>query len=238
MSPDVIALVAFGQILSKELLDLPRLGAINLHASLLPKYRGVAPINWAIVNGETETGVTTMYMAEKVDAGEIILTRKTPIHEHETAGELYVRLAEIGAELLAETMGLVARGEAPRVPQESSGASYARKLRKRDGEIDWSEAAPGIANRIRGMTPWPGAFTWYRGKSLKILEARACSEPTRAGEPGEILTIDEDRGIEVAAGTGSVLLLCLKPEGRRQMDAASFARGYRPRPGTRPFEKP
>lgn len=237
-APDVIVVVAFGQILSEELLGIPRLHAVNVHASLLPKYRGVAPINWAILNGETETGVTTMHMAKKVDAGDIILVRGTQIGEMETAGELYGRLSILGAELIAETLDLIEQGQAPRIAQDASQATYARKLKKEDGVLDWSESAKALFNRIRGLSPWPGAFTYFNGKTLKILEARVRSEPTLAGHPGEILSIGDKEGIEVAAGEGALLLRKLKPEGRKSMDASSFARGYRPEVGTRPFGRP
>lgn len=238
LEPDVLVVVAFGQILCQEILDVPKAGAVNLHASLLPAYRGVAPINWAIVRGERETGVTTMYMARKVDAGEIILSRATPIGERETAGELSARLAELGADLLVETLGLIERGEAPRVPQDPSRASYARKLSREDGEIDWSRMSWEVFDHIRGMTPWPGAYTWYRGRMLHVLRAAPSTGAGRRGEPGEILRIDEARGIEVAAGEGSVWLVSLKPEGRGEMDAGSFARGYRPEVGSAPFGRP
>lgn len=177
--PDLIVVVAFGQILSEELLGVPSAGSVNLHASLLPRYRGVAPINWVIVKGEAETGVTTMFMARKVDAGEIILTRTTPIGDRETAGELSSRLSAMGAELLAETVELIARGEAPRRKQDPELASYARKLKKSDGEIDWAEPVVRVFDRIRGMTPWPGAYTWYAA-GCSACSARS-PEPRRAG---------------------------------------------------------
>lgn len=237
LEPNVIVVVAFGQILRGDLLDIASLGSINVHASLLPRYRGVAPINWVIMNGETETGVTTMFMAPKVDAGEIILSRKVPIRDAETAGELYERLSEVGAELLIETLDLVEKGEAPRVSQDASVATYARKLCKSDGEIDWEQPAVTVFNRIRGTTPWPGAYTWFRGKLLRVLAAAPGEDDGVRGVPGEILGIDEAAGIEVAAAEGSLRLTLLKPEGKRAMDAAAFARGYRPEIGSRPFRR-
>ncbi len=238
IEPELIVVAAFGQILRETLLELPSLGAVNVHASLLPAYRGVAPINWVIVNGERETGVTTMFMARKVDAGEIILTRKTPIGDAETAGELSDRLAAMGALLLAETVDLIGRGEAPRLPQDPERASYARKLRKDDGEIDWSRSSREVFDHIRGMTPRPGAYTWYRGRSLVITRAERGSACGGPGAPGEIVAIDDESGIEVAVADGTVRLLEVKPEGRRAMDAVSFARGYRPEVGAAPFGKP
>lgn len=238
LAPDAIVVAAFGQILREDILDCPPKGAINVHASVLPRFRGVAPINWVIMTGERETGVTTMFMAKKVDAGEIILTRKTPIGDMETAGELYDRLAVLGADLLIETLELVDAGAAPRAAQDPSGVTYARKLRKSDGEVDWSGDAGRVYDRVRGTTPWPGAFTWYRGKVLRVLKAARGESSGTRGEPGEILTLDDERGIEVATGAGSVWLTRLRPSGKGAMDAASFVRGYRPEVGTRPFVRP
>jgi len=237
LAPDLLIVVAFGQILSQDILDAPSKGAVNVHASLLPALRGVAPINWAIVRGETETGVTTMFMAKKVDAGEIILTRPTPIGERETAGELSKRLSGLGAELLLETVELVGKGEAPRAAQGPPTTKYARKLKKKDGEIDWAKPSQEVFDHIRGMTPWPGAYAWYNGKSLAITRAEPGEGRGKRGEPGDILSFEDERGIEVAVGDGSVWLSELKPEGKRAMDAAAFVRGYRPGLGTRPFER-
>jgi methionyl-tRNA formyltransferase len=231
LEPEVIVVVAFGQILCQEILDAPSKAAINVHASLLPRYRGVAPINWAIVNGECETGVTIMRMARKVDAGEILLTRTVSIGERETAGELSDRLARAGAELLVEALEKLERGTLVGRAQDPSLASYARKLTRCDGEIDWSIGARRVDALIRGMTPWPGAYTWFRGRMLHIIRA----EPgDAAGPAGEVLSVAKD-GIEVGTGDGSIRLKALKPEGRSAMSAEAFARGYRPEIGTRPF---
>jgi methionyl-tRNA formyltransferase len=234
LSPDVIVVAAFGQILREDILECPPLGSINVHASILPRFRGVAPINWVIMKGESETGVTTMFMAKKVDAGEIILTRKTPIGDNETAGELYDRLAALGADLLIETLELVEKGAAPRMAQDPELVTYARKLKKSDGEMNWSADAVRVFDHVRGTTPWPGAFTHYRGKVLRVLEATLGESAGCRGEPGEILTIDES-GIEVAVGTGSIRLTRLQPEGKGSMDAGAFVRGYRPEVGSMPF---
>ena len=232
LGPDVLVVVAFGQILRKELLELPRHGAVNVHASLLPKYRGTAPINWAIVDGEAETGVTTMFMAPKVDAGEIILQRKMPISELDTAGSLSDRLSEMGARLLLETLELIERGDAPRIAQDKTRSSYARKLAKADGEIDWAQPTRRVLDRIRGMTPWPGAYTWYGGGVLRVERA----EPGRGGSgaPGEVLSVD-DEAVEVATADGSVRLLEVCPQGSCSMTSGDFVRGYRPKVGTQPF---
>jgi methionyl-tRNA formyltransferase len=238
LRPDALVVVAFGQILHEAALAVAREGAINLHGSLLPRYRGVAPINWAIVRGETETGVTTMFMEKKIDAGEIILSRRTPIGEDETAGELYARLAEIGADVLVETLDLIAGGKAPRIAQDPTLSSYARKLTRADGEIDWSKTAKEVHDHVRGMTPWPGAYTYYRGKMLEVLSTRLSPTAGRRGAPGEVVAVDKESGIEVAVGEGSVRIVEVKPEGRPGMSAWAFAVGYKPEPGSRPFEAP
>ncbi len=233
LAPDLFVVVAFGQILRQRLLDIPPHGSINVHGSLLPDYRGVAPINWAIVGGETETGVTTMYMARTVDTGAIIQRRSTPIGPEETAGELYERLSELGGELITETADLIARGEAPREEQGAPRVGYARKLTRADGTIDWTLPAHGVHDHIRGMTPWPGATTRSAGRMLLVMR----SSVARSGEarapsaPGTIISLD--KGIEIAVGDGSVLLTEVKPEGKRAMAAEEFVRGYRPEIGAR-----
>jgi len=236
LEPDVLVVVAFGQILRDDLLACPKRGAINVHASLLPRYRGVAPINWVIMNGETETGVTTMYMNARIDRGEIILSRKTPIRDMETAGELYDRLSAMGAELLVETLRRIEDGTAPREAQDPEMANYVRKLRKSDGEIDWSETPRRVFDRIRGTTPWPGAYTWYRGEMLRVLRAAPGRDKGAGRGPGEVLAVDDERGIEVAVDGGSVWIERVKPAGKKEMDAASFVRGYGVEVGAAPFE--
>ncbi len=233
LAPDLFVVVAFGQILKQRLLDIPPLGSINVHGSLLPDYRGVAPINWAIVGGETETGVTTMYMARTVDTGAIILKRSTPIGPEETAGELYDRLSALGGELIAETAELIARGEAPRAEQGTPRVGYARKLTRADGLIDWSLTARAVHDHIRGMTPWPGATTRFAGRMLLVMRSAVArsGEACAPAAPGTILSLDD--GIEIAVGDGSVRLTEVKPEGKRAMAADEFARGYRPEIGGR-----
>jgi len=235
LAPDVLVVVAFGQILSEELLSVPPMGSVNVHGSLLPRYRGVAPINWAVAHGETETGVTTMFMARKVDAGEIILKRSTPIGENETAGELYARLSKLGAGLLVETLDLIDRGEAPRVKQDPELVTYARKLKKDDGIIDWSRDAKSVHDHIRGMTPWPGARTSWDGRALTVLATKVGETSGEPGRPGEVVSLDTDRGIEVATGRGTVWLERLRPSGKSVMNADAFVRGYRPEVGTTLF---
>jgi len=226
LEPDVIAVVAFGQILSEELLRIPKRAIINVHYSLLPRYRGAAPVHWAIVNGEKETGVTVQHLAKKLDSGDIILQEKVAISPDDTAGTLSEKLTEVGAALLVKALRQLEAGTAPRIPQDESQATYARKLTKEDGEIDWSLSAAQVVNRVRGMNPWPGAYTFFPEKEhrrmLKLLTVKAILE--RAGSPGQVL-ITKDR-LVVAAGDGSVELLDVQPEGKRQMPAEEFLRGH------------
>ena len=227
LEPDAIIVVGYGRIIPQWMLDLPRFGNINLHASLLPKYRGAAPIQWAIANGETVTGVTTMRIDAGLDTGDILGRRQLPITRDETAETLAPRLASIGADLMIETLrGLEAGSVQPR-PQDNSQASLAPILKKEDGLIDFSRSAVDIANRIRGFQPWPGAYTKFRGRNLQILKARAANA---ALPPGEL---HADSGCLVA-GCGqntSLELLELQLEGKKQTSAADFVRGYRPEPG-------
>jgi methionyl-tRNA formyltransferase len=226
LAPELIVVVAFGAILRRPLLELPSRGCINLHASLLPRLRGVAPVNWAIVRGEKTTGVTTMWMNEQVDAGEIIFQQEIPIMPEETAGELEERLSRLGSDLLSETLRAVEKSTAPRVPQDIALKSYAPKLKKENGKIDWRKDSATLHNHIRGMTPWPGAQTTVGGEPVKILKARVHS---LAGEhtPGSVLGVSEVGGIEVAAGSGSIAVLVIQPAGKKPMAAADFARGRR-----------
>lgn len=226
LEPDVIAVVAFGQILSEEFLRIPKRAIVNVHYSLLPRYRGAAPVHWAIVNEETETGVTVQHLAKKLDCGDIILQEKFPILPDETAGTLSEKLTEIGARLLVSALRQLEAGTAPRIPQDESQATYARKLTKEDGEIDWTLSASQVVNRVRGMSPWPGVHTFFpekeHRKMLKLLTVKAI--PGGAGSPGQVL-IAKDR-LVVAAGDGSVELLDVQPEGKRPMPAEEFLRGH------------
>lgn len=230
LSPQVIVLVAYGQILPESILEIPPLGCINVHASLLPAYRGAAPINWAIINGEQETGVTTMYMTPQLDSGDIILQSKIRIEPQDTAGTLHDKLAQEGALLIKKTLELLEQGKAPRLPQQEERATYAPPLTKEHERIDWSKSSQQVANLVRGMNPWPGAYTIYQGKILKILETVPL-EHDQGLAPGTVLSIDKYEGFTVQCGTGSVLVTAVKPQGRKAMTGADFIRGYGLKPG-------
>jgi methionyl-tRNA formyltransferase len=233
LGPEVQVVVAYGQILPRSIIDIPRLGTVNVHSSLLPRYRGAAPIHWAVVNGERETGVTTMLIDEGLDTGPTLIARSTPIGPEETAPELEARLARIGAEVLIETLDGLARGTLAARPQDHANATLAPILEKEDGRIDWSVPAEAIARRVRGLLPWPGTVTSWAGGELKVLRARVEPAAAREDPPGAIVSVDRD-GIVVAAGGGSRLrLLDVQPESRKAMAASSFAAGARLHPGDR-----
>jgi methionyl-tRNA formyltransferase len=223
---DLFAVVAYGEILSRAALGAPRLGAINLHASLLPAYRGASPIQRALWDGRTQTGVTTMWMDEGLDTGDLIHQTLVPITGTDTAGTLAVRLAEAGAPLLATSLTLAHEGRAPRHPQPREGVSHAPKLAKSDGVMDWSLDAAQVWNHARAVTPWPGAATGHGGKRLIVLRARPEPPLAARATPGEIVELS-DREVRVACGAGTLLLERVKPEGRGEMDAAEWARGVR-----------
>jgi len=225
VAPDAVVIIAYGQIIPPPLLAIPRLGWINLHASLLPKYRGAAPINWAIANGETRTGLTTMRIDAGLDTGPALLTFETSIGPEETAPELAARLADAGAPLVVETLRQLDRGQIVPAPQDSAQATHAPPLKKEDGRIDWSLPAPQIYNRMRGFAPWPGAFTQFRGKSCHLW-GKPAAPPAPPGAPGTLI-----------AATGELLIVCggataleiefVQLEGRKQITAREFANGAR-----------
>jgi methionyl-tRNA formyltransferase len=229
--PDLMVVVAYGHILRKDLLDLPSMGCVNLHASLLPKYRGAAPIPWAIIKGEKATGVTTIAMNEKMDEGDILLQKEVGIGEDETAGELGERLARVGAKLLVETIRLMEEGKAKRTPQDSSQASYAPKLSPEIQWIDWARPAREIVNLVRGLAPEPGATTRFREASLKVLKASSFPEEASFKVPGTIQELRKGKGPLVSTDSGAVLLERIQMEGRREMDGGAFLNGYRILPG-------
>jgi methionyl-tRNA formyltransferase len=223
--------VAFGAILAPEILRVPRLGAINLHGSLLPDYRGAAPVQRALWDGSTSTGATTIWMDEGIDTGDRILQCWTPIESGDTGGTLSARIAGLGAPLLAESLMLAARGAAPRLGQPREG-SYAKKLSKRDGRVDFGADAVTVWNRQRAVTPWPGATTGFGGRRVMILEARPRDLLPAETEPGTVLEIGA-RAVRVACGKGSLELVRVKPDGRGSMMAVDWARGVRVARGDR-----
>ncbi len=232
LQPDFIAVVAFGQILSKRILRAPRLGCINVHASLLPRYRGAAPLHWAILNGEKESGVTTMFMDEGLDTGDMILKRSVKITDDMNTGELHDILMKSGAELLLQTAELIANGKAPREKQDDAQASYAPLLKKNVEKIDWRQDAAQIHNKIRGLNPWPGAYCLFHGQNLKLWRSRVSALDNVSGDAGAVLEITPD-GFIVAAGRGAVELLELQPAGKRRMTAKEYIRGRGLRAGDR-----
>lgn len=236
ISPDACVVVAYGKILPAWMLAIPRLGCINVHASLLPKYRGAAPINWALANGERETGVTIMQMDIGMDTGPMLTQRSITVGDDETAPQLSARLAQLGAELLSETLPHIERGEITPLTQNDSEATYAPMLKREDGLIDWRMSAREIANRVRAFQPWPGTYTNFRGGRLTIWrarEARSNQVPDLSAEPGTILNLDES-GITIACiGSSALLTQEVQLEGKRRVSAREFANGARLKPGDR-----
>ncbi len=224
LAPEVIVVAAFGQLLPRELLDIPPEGCINVHTSLLPKYRGAAPIQYAIINGERETGVTIMYMDVGLDTGDIILQRGIEIAKNETGGSLHDKLADLGAKLLLEALDQIKAGTAKRHPQEDAGASYVKMLDKDMGNIDFTAPAEKIERLIRGLNPWPSAFTRLDGKTLKLWSAEVEDIGTGA-EPGVVIGTRKD-SILVATGEHALVIKELQLEGKKRMTADAFLRGY------------
>ena len=231
LEPDIAVVVAYGKILPPELLAIPRLGCINVHASLLPELRGAAPIQWAIARGYSETGITLMQMDEGMDTGPILLQESIPIGMEETSTALAGRLSLLGADILRKGLPALERGELSPVAQDESRATYAPLLKKVDGWIDWSMDAAQISNRVRGFTPWPGTHTTLRGKRLLITAAQPDDYPSPMN-PGEVLET-RSVGILVACGQGALLIGSLKPEGKNQMTAGQFLTGHKLEPGDR-----
>src|SRR5574337_256520 len=227
--PEAIVVVAYGQLLPKRILDLPPHGCLNLHASLLPKYRGAAPIPWTIMRGDTLTGVTIMQMEARMDAGPLLLQRAEPIRPHDTTATLSERLAVLGAELLCQALDQVGRETVHLVPQDERSATYAPKLRSSDAHLDWTRDARVLDWLIRGLCPEPGAVTGFGGRRVKILGAEV--ETAIDSPPGTVCAVDQKKGVLVAAVSGGLWLTWVQPENRRAMAAAEFARGYRVRPG-------
>ncbi len=224
LQPDLIVVVAYGQLLPKNILELPPRGCINVHASMLPRWRGASPIQHAILAGDHETGVTTMYLNEQLDAGDIILQRAEPIHPDDTAATLNDRLAALGAGLLVETVELINAGRAPRVPQDNGQVTRAKKLAKEDGRVDWAKTAVEIERQVRAFNPWPSAYTFWGDTMLKLWKAEVV--PQAVGRPGEVLT-----DYVVATGAGGLKLLEIQPANGTRMPLDAFSRGHDFRPG-------
>jgi methionyl-tRNA formyltransferase len=232
-APDLIVVVAYGHILPKSILDIPRVACINVHASLLPKYRGAAPINWAVARGETMTGITIMRMDVGMDTGPMLHVREMPIGEEDTAETMFSKLSILGAEALCEALRRLREGTLDETPQDAALATYAPMLKKEHGRIDWSRPAGEVRNLVRGMRPWPSAFALHAGKTLKVLSSAVAGEPSgAAGEPGEVVALGRD-GIAVACGEGVLRLQVVQPEGGKAMDAWAYAQGRRVAAGER-----
>ncbi len=225
LSPDILVVVAYGRILPDEFLTLPKYGAVNVHGSLLPKYRGAAPIQWAVLNGDRITGVSTMYLASEMDSGDVIFQRETEIGETETSGELFDRLKDMGAELLIETLRAIEAGTAPRTPQDHGKASYVRMLDKSLCPIDWDRSARQVQKWICGLQPWPVATMELEGKTCRVFAAEQTEDRTEKA-PGSLVCAD-GRGIEVACAGGETLRITeLQAPGKKRMSAADYLRGH------------
>ena len=230
MEPEFIVVVAFGQILPKAILDMPKYGCINVHASLLPKLRGSAPIEWSIINGEQETGVTTMFMDAGVDTGDMLLKSATPITPTDTGATLRDKLSKMGADLLIETLKGLQEGTIQRVKQKDEDSTYVKMLTKSLGQIDFTKSAIEIERLIRGLNPWPSAYTSLDGKTLKIWSAKILPEDS-LGKPGEIVEVTKN-SLVVQTGNGRLSLLEVQLEGKKRMEVGAFLRGYEVKEGT------
>ena len=223
LAPDLCVTAAFGQILSQEILDIPRIGTVNVHASILPRHRGSAPINWAILQGDEVVGVTTMMTDKGIDTGDMLLKAETPYIKGETAGELTIRMAELGAKLLIDTLKAMEAGTLTRIPQDHENMTYDPMLTKEMGVIDWAHSAADIVNRIHGLNPWPGCSTAIEGGRLKLLRADVAEG---AGQPGEIIVADPKQGLIIAAGEGAVSVTQLQAPGGKPMNSKDYLRGH------------
>jgi len=236
LKPDLIVTAAYGQILPKAVLTMPKHGCINVHASLLPKYRGGAPVHRAVMNGEPVTGVTIMYMVERLDAGDMIAQTEVPITDADTAGTMFEKLSEAGAELLVRTLPDLLAGRVRAVPQNDAEATYAPNLTREDERIRWERSSLELFNQVRGLNPFPGAFTLYNGDVFKVWACRKPSDNDGASapsgvKPGTVLQMTDD-GIEVKTGTGTIWLTRVQPAGKKAMDVAELRRGMSIAPGT------
>lgn len=223
LNPDIIITAAFGQLLPKELLEAPKFGCINVHASLLPKYRGGAPIHQAIIDGEEKTGVTIMYMAEKLDAGDIISQKEIAIEENDHTGSMFEKLSILGRDLLKETLPLILTGENDRIPQDESKATFAHNIKREQERIDWSKDARSIYNQVRGLHPWPIAYTTFHDENVKIWWAKVGNQDS-SGRPGEVVKIEKDF-FEIQTGMGTLKVLEIQPAGKKRMVVEEYLRG-------------
>ncbi|MBM7685505.1 methionyl-tRNA formyltransferase [Defluviitalea raffinosedens] len=226
IAPDLIVVIAFGQILPKEILDIPTYGCINVHGSLLPKYRGAAPIQWAIINGEKITGVTTMFMDEGMDTGDMILKKEIFIEPEYTAGDLHNIMAPVGAELLKETLNELIRGNIKREKQDENEATYAPMLKKENGLIDWSQPSYKIVNLIRGLSPWPSAYTFYKDQMIKIWKAEVYDKIYEFNAIGEIVEVIKNKGLIVKTGDSSLLITEIQAPNGKRMTVEEYLRGH------------
>jgi len=225
LKPDLLVTAAYGQLLSKEILDIAPLGCINVHASLLPKYRGAAPIHWAIINGETVTGITTMYTDIGMDTGDMLLKRQIEIPDDMTAGELHDKLSELGAQVLKDTLQALKNGSLQRVPQSDSDATYAPMIKKDLGKIDWSGTSKNIHNLVRGINPWPGAFTYYQGERMRIWKTEVVDEVSEETRPGTICKVNKE-GIIVSCGRGLLKIKEIQFDSCRKMSVEEYICGH------------
>ena len=231
--PDVIVVVAFGQLIPKAILDMPQYGCVNVHASLLPKYRGAAPIQWAVIDGEEKSGVTTMQMDEGLDTGDMLLTEEVVLDSQETGGSLFDKLSEVGARLLLKTLDELEAGNIhPQKQPSESTTAYAAMLTKKMGEIDWTKSAVQIERLVRGLNPWPSAYTHLGQKTLKIWRATVHPLSEQKKEPGTVILMDK-KHFGVQTGDGMLEILELQLEGKKRMDADAFLRGYQLENGTK-----
>jgi methionyl-tRNA formyltransferase len=230
--PDVTVVAAYGQILPLSVLRVPKVTNLNIHGSILPKYRGAAPIHYAVMAGETETGVTIMYMGEKLDDGDMLLVKKTPIGPDECTGDVHDRLAILGAEGIVEALALLAENKAPRIPQDHSLATFSPSIKREKCRVQWEKSAPEVVNQIRGLAPWPVAETQWGEMPLRLFSAKAL-DGTVSTTPGEVLAVGKE-GVEVASGKGRVLLKEIQPPGKKRMGAFEFTLGH---PNFKPGER-
>lgn len=223
INPELIVVVAFGQILPKSILDIPKYGCVNVHASLLPRYRGAAPLNWVIINGEEKTGVTTMYMDEGLDTGDMILKSEIPLDDKITAGELHDKMMIDGAKVLKETIDLIEKGEAPREKQSNENTCYSPIMNKSLGNINWNKSAIDIHNLVRGINPWPSAYTTYEGQTMKIWKTKVIDKNSDK-DPGTIISVDKE-GINVSTSEGIVQIKEIQMAGKKRMEVPEYIKG-------------